>query len=399
MDILELLRSALTAIRTNKVRSVLTTLGVIIGVASVILLVSIGSGLQSFVTKEFESLGSNVLFISPGRLNFGGGPPQNMEAKFDFDDVRRLEDLGDPITRVSGMVSRGATFKYRSESYYGTLTGVDEDYMEFGNVELETGRFFTKSAVERSQMVAVIGHKVYLELFGDGRLAVGKEIDVAGRQVVVIGVLKEKGGGIGGSGDENSYVFMPVTAASKVTGIEKPAAIMVRTQTPDDTAIATRRIKAYFYRKDLTDDDFTILEPKELLASINSFLGAVTGALSGIAAISLVVGGIGIANIMLVSVTERTREIGLRKAIGATRRDILLQFLIEAMVLSALGGIIGILVGSGFSAILRTFIETSVTWQSVALSFGISALVGIISGLAPAIRASRLNPIDALRYE
>jgi putative ABC transport system permease protein len=377
----------------------LTTLGVIIGVASVILLVSIGTGLQAFVTKEFESLGSNVLLVSPGKINFGGGPPQNVEAKFDFDDVRRLDNLGDPISKASGMISRGMTLKYRSESFYGTLTGVDEEYPEFGNVEIESGKFFSKSAVERSQTVAVLGYKVYTELFGEGRPAIGKEMDIAGRKVEVIGVLKEKGGSFGGGPDENSYVFMPVSAASKVTGIEKPAALMIQTTSPESTELAAKKVKNYFYNQGLTDDDFTVLEPKELLETINSFLGAVTGALSGIAAISLVVGGIGIANIMLVSVTERTREIGLRMALGATRRDILLQFLIESVVLSVFGGAIGIAIGAGLSALMRQFIQTQVSPQSVILAFGISALVGILSGSAPAVRASRLNPIEALRYE
>ena len=400
MDALELVRSAITAVRTNKVRSFLTTLGIIIGVASVILLVSIGSGLQAFVTKEFESLGSNVLFVSPGRVSFGGGPPQNVEAKFDFDDVRRIGNLGSPIVKASGMISRGATLKYRSESYYGQLAGVEETYLEFGNVEIESGRFFTKNAVERSQNVAVIGHKVYEELFGVGREAVGKEIDIAGDQVPVIGVLKEKGGGFGGgAADDNSYVLMPVTAASKLTGIDKPAAVMIRTESAEGTALAAKKVKDYFYRRDLTDDDFTILEPKELLESINSFLGVVTGALSGIAAISLVVGGIGIANIMLVSVTERTREIGLRKALGATNKDILWQFLIESVMLSAFGGAIGISLGWGASLLLSRFIQTAVTPMSVAMAFGISAVVGAVSGFLPALRAARLDPIEALRYE
>lgn len=400
MDFSELIRSSTRAVRTNKTRSFLTTLGVIIGVASVILLVSIGAGLQSYVTREFESLGSNVLLISPGRISFSGGPPQNVEAKFDFDDVRNIENLGEPIIRASGMISRGVTLKYKSKSYYGTVAGVDQDYPQYGNTEIETGRFFSKSEQERSKMVVVIGHKVYTELFGENGNAVGKDIDIAGGRVAVVGVLKEKGGGFGGGGgDENSYVMMPVTSASKLTGIKKPAAVTVRTRTAEDVPIAARKVKEYFYRKNLTDDDFTIMEPKELLNTINSFLGVVTGALSGIAAISLVVGGIGIANIMFVSVTERTREIGLRKAVGATYRDILFQFLAEAIMLSVLGGSVGILIGMGLSLLMGTFIETSVTGGSVVLSFGISCLVGVISGIAPAIRAAKLDPIVALRWE
>ena len=399
MDTIEIFRTATTAIRTNKVRSFLTTLGIIIGVASVILLVSIGAGLQGYVTREFEALGSNVLYISPGRVRFTGGPPQNVEAKFDFDDVRNLEKLGDPIIQASGMISRGATLKYKSESYYGTIAGVEESYIDIANVELDKGRFFNKNDVERSKKVAVLGFKVNQELFGE-REAVGKEIDVAGNQVTVIGVFAEKGGSFGGGAqDENSYVIMPVTTASKMLGIDKPAAVMVRTRTAEEIPVAARKVKDYFYRKNLTDDDFTVMEPKELLESINSLLSVVTGALSGIAAISLVVGGIGIANIMLVSVTERTREIGLRKAVGATKLDILVQFLVESVLLSVLGGGMGIAIGWGFSLLIGRFIETSVSLQSVMMAFGISGAVGIASGLAPAIRAGGLDPIEALRYE
>ncbi len=399
MDVAELFRSAVVAIRTNKTRSVLTTLGIVIGVASVILLVSIGNGLQNFVSKEFEALGSNSLFVAPGKVSFGGGPPQNVEAKFDFDDVRRIEDLGDPIVSARGMVSKPSTFKYRSETFFGSIVGVSEDYLDYGNVKMEYGEFFDKSALERSSMVGVIGNKAYIELFGEGERGIGKEISVAGKTVKIIGKLQEKGGGFGGAGDENTYLLMPVTSAMKVTGIDKPAAVMVKTADAEGVSLAAKKIKNYFEKKKLTDDDYTIMEPKELLASINSFLGVVTGALSGIAAISLVVGGIGIANIMLVSVTERTREIGLRKALGATSGDILRQFLIEAVVLSILGGGLGILIGGGLSMLLRQFIETSVTSGSVIMAFGISAIVGIVAGLAPAIRASRLNPIEALRWE
>ncbi len=399
MDNIEVLRMAFVAIRTNKIRSFLTTLGIVIGVASVILLVAIGAGLQKYVTEEFEALGSNILFISPGRVQFSGGPPRNVEAKFDFEDIRNIARLGDPIVDAGGMITKGGTIKYRSESFYGSIAGVGEDYLDFGNVEIETGKFFNNGMVERGQKVAVIGNKIYTELFRKGEKAVDKEIDVVGTKVTVIGVLKEKGGGFGGSESENNYVFLPITTAIRITGIEKPAAAMVRTIDAQGVTLAAKKVKDYFYRRNLTDDDFTVLEPKELLDTIKQFLGVVTAALSGIAAISLVVGGIGIANIMLVSVTERTREIGLRKAIGATKRDILVQFLVEAILLSLFGGGIGISIGWGFAELMGKFIQTDVTVNSVLLAFGISAVVGIVSGIAPAIRAGNLDPIEALRWE
>ena len=398
MDTLELFRSAAISIRTNKTRSLLTALGIIIGVASVILLVSIGSGLQAFITSEFATLGSNLVYVAAGRVNFGSGPPGSADSKFTFNDVANLGQLGDPVTQASGIIRKVVLSKYRSQTLTSFVGGVDESYLPGRQLKLAAGEYFSRSAVERSQMVAVIGWKVKTELFKSAQ-AVDKEMDISGKKVKVIGVLAERGGGISGAQDENTMVFVPVTAAVKITGIKNPAVIMVRTVDSQGTTKASQKVKDYFYRRHLTDDDFTVLEPKELLASINSFLGAITAALSGIAAISLLVGGIGIANIMLVSVTERTREIGLRKAVGATSRDILTQFLVEAVVLSLAGGGIGIGLGWGGSLLVSKFIQTAVTWQSVLLAFGVSAIVGVVSGILPAIRAARLNPIDALRYE
>lgn len=402
MDLIELIRSSLRAIRTNKIRSVLTTLGIIIGVASVILLVSIGNGLQAFVTKQFQDLGSNILFIAPGKVNIssGGGPPISAEAKFTFDDVRDIANLGAPITSAFGSIVKPSTAKYLNKTYDVTVAGVSGDYGKIRNIKAASGVFINNSMVERSQKSVVLGPKVVEKLFRTGEEPIGKDIDISGQKVTVVGVAESKGGGLGGgTGDIDSYIYMPVTTAQKIFGIRRPASMAVEIDSSDNINRATAILKRYFERRGLTSDDYTILEPKEILNQINTFLGAITGALSGIAAISLVVGGIGIANIMLVSVTERTREIGLRKAIGATRHDILVQFLIEAIILSALGGVIGIGIGWGLSALIHRFIQTSVTWQSVVVAFGISGLVGVISGLAPAINASRLNPIDALRYE
>lgn len=400
MDILELMRSSMQAIRTNKTRSILTTLGIIIGVAAVILLVAIGNGLQSLVTRQFAQLGSNIIFIVPGKVNLRSGPgrPTTFEPKFDFSDIENLRILGAPITDAAGLINKNATAKYRSKTYDVTLNGVDATYTKIRSIKATQGKFITKSMVEQLQRVVVLGPKVATHLFGSTN-PIGQMINISNFKFSVVGVTESKGGGFGGGSDQDSFVYIPITTATKILGDKKPGSISIAVQTAADLGRGSTMVKKYFARKGLTQDDYTILEPKEILATITTFLGAVTGALSGIAAISLVVGGIGIANIMLVSVTERTHEIGLRKAMGATQPDILWQFLIEAIVLSAMGGVIGILLGIGLSAIIARFIETTVTWQSVALAFGVSAAVGIVSGFAPALRASRLNPIDALRYE
>jgi putative ABC transport system permease protein len=402
VDTIEVFRMATIAIRTNKVRSFLTALGIIIGVASVILLVAIGSGLQGFVTKQFQDLGANLLLVAPGKVSIrsGGGPPISTEAKFSFDDVREIAMLGEPITDAFGSVVKPGTAKYLNKTYDIVAAGINGQYSKIRNIKAQKGVFINDSMVQRAQKIVVIGPKIEEKLFRKGEDPLGKEIDIAGQKLKVIGVTESKGGGLGGgTSDPDSYAYLPVTTAQKIFGIRKPASMAVQIDDPVNMARAKQMVETYFKRRGLTSDDYTMLEPKEILDQINSFLGAITAALSGIAAISLVVGGIGIANIMLVSVTERTREIGLRKALGATKKDIAIQFLVEALMLSLLGGGIGIAIGWGLAELMRKVIETSVTLNSVMLAFGISSLVGVISGLAPAVRAGNLNPIDALRYE
>lgn len=400
MDPEELFRSAILAIRTNKSRSFLTTLGIVIGVGSVITLVSIGTGLKNYVTDQFQSLGSNLVFVLPGKvkLSGGGGRPATFTPKFNFDDVRNLARLNGAIEFVSGAISRPSTATYRRQTWDITLEGVGANYPQIRKTDITSGRWFTQAMEDRGQAVAIVGSKIPVDLL-KGESPLGKVISISNRKFEIIGVLKSAGGGIGGAGDQDSYVYMPITSAKLLLGEKTPGSIIVKAKTSSDVGRATTEIKNYFYRQKLTDDDFTVLEPTQILSTIDSFLGVITGALAGIAAISLVVGGVGIANIMLVSVTERTREIGLRKALGALDRDILMQFLIEAIVLSAGGGIVGIVFGWGMSQLINHFITTSVSLSSVLIAFGISCLVGVVSGFTPALRAAKLNPIDALRYE
>lgn len=399
VDLSEFLHLAFTALKANKVRSALTMLGVIIGVASVILLVSIGTGLQSFVTQQFASLGSNTLWVMAGDVDISQGPRGAMmsASKFELSDVADLERGSPYIKQASPMVQGFGSFSYQGETSSTEVWGVWENYFDITSFEPEFGRIITQNDVERSRRVITLGHKPATDLFGEGVNPVGKSLPLNDVQFEIVGVLKSKGGG-GAMGSADDFAAIPLTTAMRQFDRSRPFMIFVEVTDADSVALAKKDTEKILARR-LKNDEFSVLEQTQLLDTINQFLGVVTAALGGIASISLLVGGIGIMNIMLVSVTERTREIGLRKAVGATSTAILIQFLIEAVILSLVGGSIGILLGALGSAGINRFIQTSVTPWSVILAFGFSALVGIVFGVAPAIRASRLNPIDALRYE
>ncbi len=399
MRMFEYLKISLLAIRTNKVRAILTMLGIIIGVASVILLVSIGTGLQNYVTEQFASLGSNTLWVMPGKVDLSQGPRSTMMAnsKFELSDVKDLERGSEYIKQASPMIQGFATFSHKGETASTEVWGVWENYFDITSFEPEFGRIITTSDVERSRRVLVLGHKPAKDLFGEGVNPVGKSLPMNDVQFEIVGVLKSKGGG-GAMGSADDFAAIPITTAMRQFDRSRPYMIFVEVVDAEHVSQAKVDAEKVLSRR-LKADEFTVMEQTQLLSTINQFLSVITAALGGIAAISLLVGGIGIMNIMLVSVTERTREIGLRKAVGATPRDILFQFLIEAVILSLLGGTIGILLGSLGSLALRTFIQTEVTLWSVALASGFSAAIGIIFGVAPAIRASQMDPIEALRYE
>lgn len=399
MNVFEYIRLALRALRTNKIRSILTMLGIIIGVASVILLVSIGTGIEAYVANQFTSLGSNKIFVLPGKVDLrrlGGGPVVPV-SKFELEDIERLQRESDAIVAITPTAVKNGTIAYQGNFVATEIVGVWANYFQIANFTVEKGSLLAQSDVERTRKVIVLGSQPAHDLFGDTD-GVGRWVTIGGIRYLVKGVLTSKGGEGALGHNIDDHVFIPFTSALRQFDQTRPSTLFVEAANEEVVAQAVDDIKRVLLTR-LNEDDFTVTEQKKLLATITQIIQVLTIALGGIAAISLLVGGIGIMNIMLVSVTERTREIGLRKAVGATGRDILVQFLIEAVIVSLVGGTVGILLGAAGSLALRQFVQTQVTIWSVALAFGFSALIGIIFGVAPAIRASRLDPIEALRYE
>jgi len=377
-------------------------LGIIIGVSAVILLMSIGSGLQSFITSQFENLGSNVIIVMPGKLlneqggfSGSGGSPNFAGSKLSLEQIGDLSRFGTPIEAISGRTETPFVIKANGITLFTTMIGITGNYSIVRNTKSDVGRFIINSDVSASKKVVVIGPTVATKLFKNAS-PLGKEVRLGESRFKVIGISEKKGGGFGV--DVDNAVYIPITSAQKLLNTSNIQVIEIKA-TSKETIQQARTITKNYFNKHLKENEFTVVDQADLLKTINTILSTLTLALGGIAAISLLVGGIGIMNIMLVSVSERTHEIGLRKAVGATPNNIAVQFLIEAVVLSVFGGIIGILLGILGSMGLSYVLKTSVTISSIAIAFFVSSAVGIVFGVAPAIRASKLNPIDALRYE
>jgi putative ABC transport system permease protein len=399
---------ALKAIYVNKGRSVLTMLGVIIGVASVVMLTAIGNGLQSYISDQFESLGSNNVIISPGNIfrrnsdgsrSFGGQESRassisnNKLRQSDVNDIRKLREY---VVAVSFANTQSDQAQFQTNKKDVTIFGTTEEYPKIFNTTLEGGRFFSKTESQSGDKVVVIGYKVASELFGKAD-AIGKKIKIGSQRHTVVGVAEERGGSFGGPSFDD-YVFMPYKTLSRIYDNKTVLQIFAKIKDAESIDPAIRAIEKQLGKR-LEEDEFSVFDQTEILATINNILGMLTIGLGGIAAISLLVGGIGIMNIMLVSVTERTREIGLRKALGATPNQILWQFLIEAALLSVLGGLIGLAIAFAGTLAIQPFFPAKVTMDAVILAFGVSTIVGLVFGAAPANRAARLSPIEALRYE
>ena len=407
MFLLESFRVALTALAANKLRAGLTALGIIIGVASVIAVVSIVQGLQFMIVGRLQGIGATYLRVLPN-VRFNAPGQVSRPVLLTEDDAEAIVRQVPGIESMSPLVLGTDTLKYRDRQYRPTfIAGVNQHWQEVVNQFADRGRFFSTVDVRQRRKVVVVGQTVVDELaLGDD--PVGKEIYVGSLPVTVIGVMEKQGRTLGQDSDD--LVFVPFETALTLFGRDAADQVQIhlRVASTDDVEQARDGIKRLLRsRHDLAadaKDDFQVQTQDDLLDLFKAILGAVTAVVGGVVGVALVVGGIGIMNIMLVSVTERTREIGIRKAVGARRRDILLQFLIEAVALSLVGGAIGLAFGYGLGALVVALLPIDlppahVPLWAIALAFGFSSLVGISFGIYPAGKAARLDPIEALRYE
>lgn len=401
----ESVRIALTALFANKLRSILTMLGIIIGVAAVIAMVSLGMGVRRSVQSNIASLGSNMLIVMPGSANSGGvRSAAGSSITLKYDDAKAIKTKIKNIDYVSPTVQKSYQIVNGNQNWNSTVYGVTSEYMSIRSLTIATGSFITQSDMDKRNRVAVIGTTVATNLFGTSN-PVGKNVRVNGSPYKVIGVIESKGQSSMGQ-DQDDVVIVPLTTAQeRLMGITYVQSVNIQVSDPNKMDQVQSEVETLLRQRHHIvgdkEDDFTVRNLTSLLETMTQTTTMITLLLGSIAGISLLVGGIGIVNIMMVSVTERTREIGIRKALGATFKDIMLQFLIESVVIGVIGGLIGIVFGClGSVAIAKAAsFQTVITAAPILVSFFFSVGIGLFFGIYPARKAARLDPIEALRYE
>ncbi len=399
--LLFILKSAVEDFSRNKGRTFLTSMGILIGVFAVVLLIAFGLGLKKYINDQFESLGTNLIRILPGKILQGGsfrsGPSALGAIRFDEKDISRLQRLKSALYVVP-IVTKSISLSIGKGSEAGDLYASSADIFFSLNLKSQYGEVFTKKEVEKRSKIVVVGPKIAEKLFGSPDLALDKRVKIEGQTFKITGVLEAKGGGGFGGPDLDSFVYMPYTTAQVFNPDKKFVVIMVKARSD----IPIEQVK-----EDITDtllkrykeDDFSVIDQAELLSAIGSIFAIMNAVLIAIAAVSLIVGGIGIMNIMYVTVTERIKEIGIRRAIGARKTDILYQFLVESIALSILGGVMGLFLAYGIVLFIQKLFPAYIDASSVILALGVSSLIGILFGVFPAKKAADLSPIDAIRYE
>ncbi len=394
-----IVKSAFDDFRRSKLQTFLTSLGILIGVFAVVTLTAMGLGLKKYISNQFDALGKNTLFVAPGKLLEGGGfgASSLIGNRFDLKDLNRLKRVRS-ITAITPLSSKSGEAKGTKKSEFVTIFFSSEAFFDISGFEIDKGRFLDKTDIDKRSKVLLAGPKIAEKLYGSINEALDKKVSIDNVTFTIVGIIKSKGGGGFGGPDYDSYFFGPYTTGFIFDPDKKFIRFAIKTDENIDISVVKEDVKKAMLQR-YKDDEFSIVEPTEILSVVNGIFGIMNIVLVAIASISLLVGGIGIMNIMYVTVSDKTKEVGIRRAIGARKNDILFQFIVEAVALSIIGGALGL--GLAYLGILfvQPFFPAYIDAMSVSLALGVSSAIGIIFGVLPARKAANLEPVEAIRYE